>query len=82
MSAMTRRALSGLTAAVLVPGPVDARQSPDSPDDFLLTVFFLRHDQSKMLDEINEHLRQTGFVRQFPPPGIDVVSWYVLMASP
>jgi hypothetical protein len=30
-------------------------------------------------DEINAHLKQTGFLRQFPPPGIDVVSWHVMM---
>jgi hypothetical protein len=75
---MTRRALSGLTASALVPGPIDAQQSPDSPDDFLLIVF-LRHDESKTLDQINEHLKQTGFFKQFPPPGIDVVSWYIMM---
>jgi hypothetical protein len=30
-------------------------------------------------DEINAHLKQTGFFRQFPPPRIDVVTWYVMM---
>jgi hypothetical protein len=78
MTAMTRRALSGVTAAALVPGSARAEPSSDTPQDFLLTVF-LRHDESKTLDEINEHLKQTGFFRQFPPPGIDVVSWYVMM---
>lgn len=45
---------------------------------FLLTIF-LRHDQSKTLDEINQHLRQTGYYEKFPPTGIEVVSWYVMM---
>ena len=45
---------------------------------FLLTVF-LRHDESKTLAEINQHLQQTGYYKQFPPQGIEVVSWYVLM---
>ena len=40
---------------------------------------FLRHDQSKTLDEINEHLRQTGWYSKFPPPGVEIVSWYVMM---
>ncbi len=44
----------------------------------LLTVFF-RHDQSKTLSEINAHLDKTGFHERFPPPGVDVVSWYVMM---
>ncbi len=57
-------------------------QSPASPvantGGALLTVF-LRHDQSKTLGEINAHLKQTGYYAKFPPPGIDVVSWYVVM---
>jgi hypothetical protein len=55
-------------------------QSPEPPkaDSFLLTIF-LRHDQSKTVDEINEHLKKTGFVENFPPPGVEVVSWYVMM---
>lgn len=44
----------------------------------LLTIF-LRHDQSKTLDEINEHLRKTGYYKKFPPPGVEVLSWYVMM---
>jgi hypothetical protein len=45
---------------------------------FLLTVF-LRHDQSKTLPEINERLKQNGYYTKFPPEGIDVASWYVMM---
>jgi hypothetical protein len=48
------------------------------PSSFLLTVF-LRHDETKTLDEINQHLRQTGYYKQFPPAGIEIVSWYVVM---
>ena len=47
-------------------------------DEILLTVF-LKHDQSKPLDEINAHLDKTGFWKKFPPDGIEVVSWYVMM---
>lgn len=47
-------------------------------DHILLTVF-LRHDQSKTLDEINAQLDQTGFWAKFPPHGIVVESWYVMM---
>jgi len=45
----------------------------------LLLTIFLKHDQSRTLDEIKAHLAETGFWRTFPPAGIDVVSWYVLM---
>ena len=44
----------------------------------LLTVF-LRHDQTKTLDEIQAHLKKTGFDKNFPPAGVEVVSYYVMM---
>jgi hypothetical protein len=33
----------------------------------------------KTLDEINQHLKQTGFTEKFPPTDTEVVSWYVMM---
>ena len=44
----------------------------------MLTIF-LRHDETKTLDEINGHLKRTGWFDAFPPPGVEIVSWYVLM---
>ncbi|HOV06087.1 MAG TPA: hypothetical protein PLV27_02380 [Anaerolineaceae bacterium] len=44
-----------------------------------MITIMLRHDQSKNLDEIQEYLRQSGFWREFPPDGIEIVSWYVMM---
>lgn len=44
----------------------------------MLTIFF-RHDQSKSLDEIQAHLRANGFWRDFPPEGMEIVSWVVMM---
>jgi len=46
--------------------------------EMLLTVF-LKHDQTKTMAEINELRERTGFREQFPPEGIEVVSWYVMM---
>lgn len=45
----------------------------------LLLTIFLRHDQSKTLEQIQAHLKETGFYRTFPPDGIEVVSWTVMM---
>lgn len=45
----------------------------------LLTVL-LHHDQSKTLEEIMAHLKKTGFYRDFPPDGTEVVSWVVAMS--
>jgi hypothetical protein len=52
--------------------------APSSKGEMMLTIF-LKHDQSKTLDEIDKHLRETGFNKNFPPPGVEVVSWYVMM---
>lgn len=52
--------------------------APAGDDTFLLTIF-LRHDESKPLPKINDQLRAQGFFKTFPPPGIEVVSWYVMM---
>lgn len=46
--------------------------------EILLTVF-LRHQQDKNLGEINARLEASGFWKRFPPPGIEVESWYVMM---
>ena len=82
MTAITRRTtVTGATLLSLAASTTNAQQPAPAEangQDFLLTVF-LRHDENKTLNEINEHLKQTGFFKQFPPPGIDVVSWYVMM---
>ena len=43
-----------------------------------LTIFF-KHDESQTLDEINARLRRQHFYESFPPPGVEVLSWNVLM---
>jgi hypothetical protein len=56
--------------------PVPAK--PPADGNILITVF-LRHDQSKTLDQINALLEKSHFHERFPPPGVEVVSWYVMM---
>lgn len=48
-------------------------------DKVLLTVI-LHHDQSKTLDEIMAHAKRTGFYRDWPPEGVEPVSWTVAMS--
>lgn len=84
-----RRALvsAGVLAALLAAltaGRVLAQRPPQPPtpapkQDAILLTIFLRHDQSRPLPEINAQLDKTGFLERFPPPGVDVVSWYVMM---
>ena len=49
-------------------------------DQKLLLTVILHHDQSKTLDEIMAHLKNTGFYRDFPPEGTELVSWVVAMS--
>jgi hypothetical protein len=67
-------------AAVLFTSPVYALPDrfPANRDAILLTIF-LKHDQSKTLDEIQTQLKKQGFYKNFPPQGGEVVSWYVMM---
>jgi hypothetical protein len=55
-----------------------AQQAPTPQDSLLLTVF-LKHDQSKTVDQINEQLKRQDYYKKFPPQGIEVVSWYIMM---
>jgi hypothetical protein len=72
--------------AALAPLPVAAQSAPGAAPPpvpagdgtFLLTIF-LKHDESKPLPKINQQLAEQGFYKAFPPPGIEVVSWYVMM---
>ena len=49
-------------------------------DERILVTVFLRHDQSKPLEEIMAHTKKTGFYRDFPPEGCELVSWVVAMS--
>jgi len=55
-----------------------AQDAVPQAGSFLLTIF-LKHDQSKTLDQINAQLKAQGFYKAFPPEGTQVVSWYVMM---
>jgi len=55
-----------------------AAQSTAAANTILLTVI-MRHDQSKTLDEINAHLDKTGFRKNFPPEGVEIVSYHIVM---
>lgn len=81
---MSRAVLAALTLLLTLSAAVARAQTPPPPahtaaqGSILLTVF-LRHDESKNLSEINERLQRNGFYDRFPPEGIEVVSWYVVM---
>jgi len=53
-------------------------QGAGNDGKIMLTVI-LRHDQSKTLDEIDDHLAQTGFIKNFPPDGVEIISYQIAM---
>jgi hypothetical protein len=59
------------------PTPTDA--ATPTPDNAIMLTIFLRHDQSRPLAELNAQLEKQGFYKAFPPDGVEVVSWYVMM---
>ncbi|AYO81439.1 hypothetical protein [Methylobacterium brachiatum] len=83
----TGAALAALVLLVSAAGPAAAQTTPPpqagsavaTPDNAILLTVFLRHDQSRPLAELNEQLAKQGFYKAFPPPGIEVVSWSVVM---
>ena len=52
---------------------------PQLPKDYVLLTIFLKHDKSKTLAEINKELEQRNWARDFPPAGVEVESWYIVM---
>jgi len=59
--------------------PVYGQQAKQAEKGTFLLTIFLKHDQSKTLGEIHDQLTKTEFVKNFPPEGVEVVSWYVMM---
>jgi hypothetical protein len=56
-----------------------AENAAPTPDNTVMLTIFFKHDQSRPLSELNAQLEKQGFYKAFPPPGVEVVSWYVMM---
>jgi len=48
-------------------------------DPTILLTVFLRHDQSKNLEELQGRLNAADWWDRFPPAGCEIVSWNVVM---
>jgi hypothetical protein len=71
-TAMLFNASSGAQTAP--PGSATA-----TPDNAVMITIFLKHDQSRPLGELNAQLEKQGYYKAFPPAGVEVASWYVMM---
>jgi len=65
--------------AQTAPTSAPAENAAPTADNAILLTIFLKHDQSRPLSELNAQLERQGFYKAFPPAGIEVVSWYVMM---
>ena len=59
--------------------PAPAENAAPTADNAVMLTIFFKHDQSRPLSELNAQLERQGFYKAFPPAGIEVVSWYVMM---
>ncbi|MNB63771.1 hypothetical protein D3C87_942050 [compost metagenome] len=48
-------------------------------DNAMMLTVFLKHDQTRPLSELKAQLTQQGFYKTFPPAGVEVVSWNIMM---
>jgi hypothetical protein len=66
-------------AAMAQTAAAPAENAAPTADNAVLLTIFLKHDQSRPLSELNAQLEKQGYYKAFPPAGIEVVSWYVMM---
>jgi hypothetical protein len=80
---MAMAALAGIlifnSGAGAQPTAAPAENAAPTADNAILLTVFLKHDQSRPLSELNAQLEKQGFYKAFPPPGVEVVSWYIMM---
>jgi len=82
-SLMAIAALAGVVAfssgATAQTAAAPAENPAPTADNAVLLTIFLKHDQSRPLSELNAQLDKQGYYKTFPPAGVEVVSWYVMM---
>jgi hypothetical protein len=76
-------ALAGVLAfssgAMAQTAAAPAENAAPTADNAVMITIYLKHDQSRPLSELQAQLDKQGFYKAFPPAGIEVVSWYVMM---
>jgi hypothetical protein len=78
-------AMAALAGALAFNPPAMAQTTAPSEsatptaDNAVMLTIFLRHDQSRPLSELNAQLEKQNYYKTFPPAGVEVVSWYVMM---
>jgi hypothetical protein len=71
--------LNSSAKAQTTPQAPPAENATPTPDNAVMITVFLKHDQSRPLSELNTQLKKQGYYKAFPPAGVEVVSWYIVM---
>lgn len=50
-----------------------------TPDNAVMLTILLKHDETRPSTELNAQLEKQGFYQAFPPAGVEVVSWNIVM---
>lgn len=79
LTALAVLASAALFNASSAQTPTPANTATPTPDNAVMLTIFLKHDQSRPLAELNAQAEKQGFFKAFPPDGVEVVSWYVMM---
>ncbi len=71
--------------ATLLSLAVPAAQAEDPSEiapnaDTVLLMIFLKQTQELNLEQMGKKLRANGFFKKFPPEGVKIVGWYMLMS--
>jgi hypothetical protein len=67
------------TMTQTTPATTPTDNATSTPDNAVMITVFLKHDQSRPVSELNAQLEKQGYYKAFPPQGVEVVSWYVMM---
>ena len=57
----------------------DASQQYNIESDKVLVTVVLKHQQDKNLSELQKKMDENRFWQSFPPKGMEIDSWYVMM---
>lgn len=72
-------ALAFSAIALAQAAPTPSENAMPTPDNAIMLTIFLKHDETRPLAELNAQLEDQGFYKAFPPPGVEVVSWNIVM---
>lgn len=75
---LTTSAFCGVVSAQSTTSSL-AKNAIATPDNAVMLTVFLKHDQSRPLGELKAQLAKQGFYKTFPPAGVEVVSWNIMM---